>query len=118
MMFYETNGMCPYVKEMLREAKRQAFVKSQRKELRQVIDHAFESVDDPKKDYWSGRISAHLNRRLQRHTKDRWVPFVAEFNDDAAYGRIKQEKMKKYLLMTRDAAAEAVRASKRSSLVS
>jgi hypothetical protein len=32
------------------------------------------------------------------------------------YGRIQQEKMKRYLLMARDAAAEEVRKSKRASL--
>lgn len=118
MIFYETNGVCPYVKEMMREAKRQAFVKSQKKELKTLINHAFETVEDPKKDYWSERISAHLNRRLHRNTKAKWIPFLAELNDDAAYGRIKQEKMKQYLLMARDAAAEEVRRNKRSSLVS
>ena len=114
---YENNGMCPYIKEMLREAKRQAFIKNQKKELRQLIDHAFESVDDPKKDYWSERISAHLNRRLGGCTKAKWVPLLAEFNDDAAYGRVQQEKMKRYLLMARDAAAEEVRKTKRAGII-
>ena len=113
MIFYENNGMCPYVKEMMREAKRQAFVKSQKRELRNVIDHAFETVDDPKRDYWSDRISAHLNRRLNLCTKAKWVPLLADFNDSQTYGKIHQEKMKRYLLMTRDAAAEEVRKSKR-----
>lgn len=110
---HESNGMCPYVKEMMREAKRRAFVRSQKKDLKQVIDHAFEGIDDPKKDYWSNRISAHLNRRLERNTKTKWVTMLAEFNDTAAYGSIQQEKMKKYLLMARDAAAEEVRKNKR-----
>ena len=105
--------MCPYVKEMMREAKRQAFVKSQKKELKRVINHAFETVNDPKRDYWSDRIAAHLNRRLERCTKEKWVPMIAEFNDTAVYGKIQQEKMKRYLLMARDAAAEEVRKSKR-----
>ena len=117
MIFNESNGLCPYVKEMMREAKRQAFVKSQKKELRGVIDIAFEGIEEPRKDYWSGRISAHLNRRLERCTKAKWVPLLAQLNDDAAYGRIKQEKMKRYLLMARDAAAEEVRKSKRSNLI-
>lgn len=114
MMFYESNSVCPYVKEMMREAKRQAFVRNQKKQLREVIDNAFETINDPKKDYWSDRISAHLNRRLRTCTKAKWVPLLAEMNDDAAYGRIHQDKMKRYLLMTRDAAAEEVRKSKRS----
>ena len=113
MILAESNGVCPYVKEMMREAKRTAFVKSQRRELRTVIDHAFETIDDPKKDYWSGRVSAHLNRRLQRCTKDKWVPMVADFNDTQATGKVKQEKYKRYLLMARDAAAEEVRKQKR-----
>ena len=113
MIMHESNGMCPLVKEMMREAKRQAFVRSQKKDLKQAIDYAFEGIDDPKKDYWSNRISAHLNRRLERNTKTKWVTMLAEFNDTTAYGSIQQEKMKKYLLMARDATAEEVRKNKR-----
>ena len=110
--------MCPYVKEMMREAKRTAFIKSQKRELKDVIDRAFEAVDDPKRDYWSSRISAHLNRRLYMCTKDKWVPMVADLSDDQAYGKIKQKKMKRYLLMARDAAAEEVRRRKRNNYAS
>jgi hypothetical protein len=81
MTFYETNGSASYIREMMREAKRAAFVKSQKRELKELIDRAFDSVDDPKKDYWSSRVSAHLNRRLYMCTKNKWVPMVAEFND-------------------------------------
>ena len=116
MILHETNGMCPYVREMMREAKRSAFIRDQKKTLRNVIDHAVDTVDDPKKDYWSDRISAHLNRRLSTTTKAKWVPLLAEFSDTQVYGRIQQEKMKRYLLMARDAAAEEVRKGKRTML--
>ena len=102
----------------MREAKRQAYVKSQKRDLRNVIDTAFETVEDPKKDYWSDRISAHLNRRMKHITKAKWVDLLAEFSDTSAYGSIKQEKMKRYLLMARDEAAKEVRNRKRSGLAS
>lgn len=46
-------------------------------------------------------------------TKDKWVPMLAEMNDTQAYGRIHQKKMREYLIMTRDAAADEVRRMKR-----
>ena len=109
-------GVCPYMKEMQREAKRMAFIRNQKKQLKMVVDRAFENVEDPKRDYWSNRIFAHYRRRFQGNTKARWVSLLAEFNDTAAYGPIQQKKMKQYLLMARDAAAEEVRRRKRVNL--
>ena len=103
---------------MMREAKRTAFVKNQKRQLKEVIDRAFDQVDDPKRDYWSNRVSAHLNRRLYMCTKDKWVPMVADMNDTQAFGEIHRKKYKQYLLMARDAAAEEVRRNKRMGYVS
>ena len=109
---YET-AVCPYYKEMQRQAKRMAYIRNQKRHLKDIVSKAFENVDDPKKDYWTDRISAHLSRRLQHSTKDKWVSMLAEFSDTAVYGPIQQKKMKEYLLMARDAAAEEVRRTKR-----
>ena len=98
---------------MQRQQKRMAYIRNQKRHLKYVVEKAFEGIDDPKKDYWTSRISAHLSRRLQNCYKEKWVTLLSEFTDSAAYGSIQQKKMKEYLLMARDAAAAEVRRNKR-----
>ena len=113
MIFNESTALCPYLKEMQREARRQAYIQNEKKSMEQMIDHAFENVDDPKREYWANRVKAHWNRRLKGCTKARWVTFISEMTDSEAYGSAQQKKMKEYLIRVRDEAAKEVRKSKR-----
>lgn len=102
----EADVLCPYLKEMRRVQKRNAYVSNEKKELKKLIDQTFMEIDEPKKEYWTSRIHAHLSRRLSyTKTRTRWIDLIGEFNDTIAAGPIQQEKMKRYLLTVRDAAA-------------
>ena len=110
----EADVLCPYLKEMRRIKKRNAYVSNEKKELRKLIDQTFEEIDEPKKEYWTSRIHAHLSRRLSfTKTKTRWIDLIGEFNDTIATGSVQQEKMKRYLLTVRDAAASKNRRQER-----
>lgn len=70
-----------------------------------LISGAFAEVDDPYRDYWAKRLWQYFCERLQS-VRTEWIPFIAEFNDQQAWGKYTQPKARRYCCLVRDIALD------------
>lgn len=89
MKMKESYGLCPYMAEMERESLRNARIRNAERES--------EETDIPK------GLMAHIRRRKEKPTKNRWVSLAAEFEKRMRLDEpIDLDNARRYLQMVRN----------------
>ena len=78
-----------------------------------LLNEVFDSVDEPKRDYWVRRLFRFYTKRFWQLTDFSWIAFLAEMTDLQACGTYSNGKAKNYCLMVRNAAAEVCKYNKK-----
>ena len=95
MILKESFEFCPYIREMQKAARRNAEIRNDDR----TMDDEFD-MDIPE----ATKLKAHLKRRVERQTKNKWVQYATEYASEIVMaGPQEKEAMRQYLEMTRDA---------------
>lgn len=90
---------------MQKEKRRNAVIQDDDKRLENEID-----VDIPE----VTKLKAHLRRRVERQTKQKWVQYATEYASEIVMsGPVEREAMRKYLDMTKEAVLDMNRKEKK-----
>jgi predicted NAD-dependent protein-ADP-ribosyltransferase YbiA (DUF1768 family) len=80
---------------MQKESRRNATISDEDRQLENEMD-----ADIPE----TTRLKAHLKRRVERQTKNKWVQYATEYASEIVLsGNTEREEMRKYLDMTKEA---------------
>ena len=89
---------------MQKESRRNAEVKNEEKRINQEMD-----TDIPE----MTRLKAHLKRRIERRTKNKWVQYATEFASEIVLASpTEKSEMRRYLEMTKEAVMDMDRKDK------
>ncbi len=95
MIFKESFEYCPYIREMMKESKRNAEVRDNDTRIQQDLE-----TDIPE----TTRLKAHLKRRVERQTKNKWIQYATEYASEIVLaGPEEKDKIRRYMEMTREA---------------
>ena len=95
MILKESFEFCHYIREMQKAARRNAEIRNDDR----TMDDEFD-MDIPE----ATKLKAHLKRRVERQTKNKWVQYATEYASEIVMaGPQEKEAMRQYLEMTRDA---------------
>ncbi len=76
----------------------------QENKLWNLINKAFDNIDEPKKNYWILRLYNFYYYRFYGVTKIGWIEFLSKLTNAQAYGKYENDKARGYCLMVRDQA--------------
>lgn len=95
LILKESFEYCPYIRAIQKESRRNAAIADEDKRLENEI---IEDVPEITK------LKAHLKRRIERQTKNKWVQYATEYASEMALSSLNErEAMRKYLDMTKEA---------------
>lgn len=95
LILKESFEYCPYIRAMQKESRRNATISDEDRQLESEMD-----ADIPE----TTRLKAHLKRRVERQTKNKWVQYATEYASEIVLsGNTEREEMRKYLDMTKEA---------------
>lgn len=95
LILKESFEYCPYIRAMRKEKRRNAVIRNNDKQLENEIDTNIPEVT---------KLKAHLKRRVERQTKQKWVQYATEYASEIVLsGPVEREAMREYLDMTRKA---------------
>lgn len=104
LILKESFEYCPYIRAIKKEQKRNAEIQNDLK----VTDDDLEA-DIPE----ATRLRAHLKRRVERQTKQKWVKYATEYASEIVMaGPQRKDEVRRYIEMTRDAVMEMNRKDK------
>lgn len=96
LVLKESFEYCPYIRAMQKEQRRNAEIRDGDKRLNMVTD----DEDIPE----ATRLKAHLKRRVERQTKNKWVQYATEYASEIVMsGDTRKAEMRNYLDMVKDA---------------
>lgn len=94
MIFHESYELCPYLRELQRASRRNATLKDNEKRMKDDLDMELPEMT---------RVKAHINRRKEKKSKDKWVSLATEYASEIAVsGPVEKEAMRRYLQMARE----------------
>lgn len=95
LVLKESFEYCPYIRAMQKEKRRNAVIRNNDKQMENEIDTDIPEVT---------KLKAHLKRRVERQTKQKWVQYATEYVSEIVLsGPVEREAMREYLDMTREA---------------
>lgn len=95
LIFKESFEMCPYLRELQRESRRNAEIRDKDKCTDEEI-----MTDIPE----ATRLKAHLKRRTEQKTKNKWVQYATEYASEIIFSEPRQkDEIRRYMEMTREA---------------
>lgn len=104
LILKESFEYCPYIRAIKKEQKRNAQIRDDLKSTDDDLD-----TDIPQ----ATRLKAHLKRRVERQTKQKWVKYATEYASEIVFaGPEKKDEIRRYIEMTRDAVMEMNRKDK------
>ena len=103
LILKESFEYCPYIRAMQKEKRRNAVIQNNDKRLESEMDADIPEVT---------KLKAHLKRRVERQTKQKWVQYATEYASEIVMsGPVEREAMRKYLDMTKEAVLDMNRKS-------
>lgn len=94
LILKESFEYCPYIRAMQKEKRRNASIEDGDKRLENEID-----MDIPE----AARLKAHLKRRVERQSKNKWVQYATEYASEIVLSdSIKRNEMRQYLDLVKD----------------
>ena len=104
LILKESFEFCPYIRAMQKEQRRNAEIRDNDKARDDDLE-----TDIPQ----ATRLKAHLKRRVERQTKQKWVKYATEYASEIVMaGPQRKDEMRRYIEMTRDAVMEMNRKDK------
>lgn len=98
LILHESFELCPYLRAMQKESKRNAEVKDAGRSMEEEME-----MDIPE----ATRLKAHLKRRVERQSKAKWVQYATEYASEITLaGPVEKDAMRRYMEMTREAVME------------
>ena len=104
LILKESFEFCPYIRAMQKEQRRNAEIRDNDKARDDDLE-----TDIPQ----ATRLKAHLKRRVERQTKQKWVKYATEYASEIVMaGPQRKDEMRRYIEMTRDSVMEMNRKDK------
>ncbi len=98
MILRESYELCPYLRELQRESRRNAMIRNAGKCEREDRDE-----DIPEESNVIKRVKAHMKRRVMKPTRNKWVSLSAEYAADiSASSPFEKERIREYLQTARE----------------
>ena len=95
LVLKESFEYCPYIRELQKESRRNAVIQDEDRKLENEIDTNIPEVI---------KLKAHLKRRVERHTKNKWIQYATEYASEIVMSGTKEkEAVRRYLDATKDA---------------
>lgn len=100
----ESFEYCPYLRAMRKESRRNAEIRDEDGWMdREIL------TDVPE----TARLKAHLKRRVERQTKNKWIQYATEYaNEIVMAGPAEKDAMRSYLEMVKEAVMDMNRKDK------
>jgi hypothetical protein len=94
MILQESTSYCPYIREIQKASRRNAEIEDNDKQM----DNDFD-MDIPE----ATRLKAHLKRRVERQTKNKWVQYATEYASEIILaGPERKNEIRNYMDMVRE----------------
>ena len=94
MILQESTSYCPYIRAIQKESRRNAEIENNDKQ----IDNDFD-MDIPE----AVRLKAHLKRRVERQTKNKWVQYATEYASEIVLSSdTRKNEIRNYMNMVKE----------------
>ena len=93
LVLKESFEYCPYIREIQKEKRRNAVVCDDSKRLENEMNRDIPEIR---------KLKAHLKRRTEKQTKNKWVQYATEYASEIVFSDRKNE-IRQYVDMVKDA---------------